>query len=756
MIYIMLGSTNADSGLCEVSFGTSTSGDCTNTRTLDTTGAASTWSATTEDESNTFGHTYYPLDNDADANVEEASATIIRYDITSPPASGVTSAFFAHRITTGTGITQQLGLRDFSAFNTANGGFTTVGTTVVATTSYQDNVTVATVTTGGYLGTFSNAISYQDTSANRMTHRFQTTASGTTTNNAVNQIDFAFASLGWTEPSIITAGTTGTQRVTIQPSTTDNNMTAAFTLVRDNGTTNITSITVAELGTITANTELSGADMYYETSATCTYDGTETQFGTTATFDSNQEAVFTGTMAVGTSQVCVYILLDTGAATLGDTIELQLSVPRDDVVAVNGSVSPATAVAMSGTTTVSNNTAPDDPTGLGQEETDDTAITTGGWINATSVRFFATADDPDGSDTLQLCIEADPTGTGFSNTEDSCGSGVGFSGTPVTVEHTIAGLTDATAYHWQARVKDAAGAYSNWISFGGNAESATDFGIDTTAPTGGIVYDGDGTGVDVEFNDGSLADLSANWTFDSTASGIDEYEYSIGITPGGTTVRNWTTTGSTPDVDATGLTLQTSQLYYFNVRATDNAGNVSGVVSSDGIAIAPTLTFALSNSSISFTTLSAGNGFSDTKSSTITTSTNAYNGYVVRAYKTDAMRSLLYPATTIADFNAGTYAAPSEWTLSNYGFGYTSSDATIQGSSKFPAAGACPGSGTAPCYAPFSSSSPGDIVADHTTNVAGSPISNQQFTFTYKVQTTQVQPAGGYATTVVYTVVPQY
>ncbi|MBW3538506.1 hypothetical protein KY386_03380, partial [Candidatus Parcubacteria bacterium] len=39
------------------------------------------------------------------------------------------------------------------------------------------------------------------------------------------------------------------------------------------------------------------------------------------------------------------------------------------------------------------------------------------------------------------------------------------------------------------------------------------------------------------------------------------------------------------------LTLQTNKRYYINVRATDSAGNVSAVASSNGQTVAPTLTF---------------------------------------------------------------------------------------------------------------------------------------------------------------------
>lgn len=756
-LYVMLGTTNTTSGDCETLFGTTAAGDCTNTRDMDTTATASTWNVTAEDESNTFGHTYYALDNDGDVNVEEASANQIRFSVTKPASSGLSAVFHAMRITTGTGISQQLGLNDYTGRVGASGGFTLVGTAVAATTSYQDNVSIGGVGSGGPLGMFNSPYFYIDDFSNSMWQRVQTTASGTTTNNAVNQTDFAMTSIGWVEPAIVTTSTTGTQRVNVPPSTNNAEVGGAFTLVRDTGSTTVTSMTITESGTINANTNLTNLDIYYETAGSCTYNGTETLFGTASSFGAGDTATVTGSMTVGTSQVCVYLVTDVGAASLGNTIEFAISVPRDDVLVQNGSVSPATSVALAGTTTVSNNTSPDDPTSLEQRQTNDTVLSTGDWVSATSVKFAVSAQDTDIGDSLQLCVEIDQLGTGFSNTEDSCGSSAVYSGSPLTLTHTINGLSDATEYHWQARVKDNGGAYSNWISYGGNAESARDVGLDTTAPTGGAVYDGDSFGFDMQFNDGSLSQLKANWdSFNNNAAGIQKYEYSIGTTAGGTDIRNWTDNSTTISVTASSLTLQTSQQYFFNVRATDNAGNVSSVVSSNGQIIAPTLSFNLSSSSIVFSDLSAGNNFSDTETTTITTSTNAFNGYIVRAYKTDAMRSLLYPSTIIGDFDGGTYAAPSAWTLSNYGFGYTSSDTLIQGAAKFPASGACSGSGTAPCFAPFSSVGPGDIVADHTVTVSGAPIVSEEFDITYRIQTNTVQPAGDYSTTVVYTIIPQY
>jgi len=404
------------------------------------------------------------------------------------------------------------------------------------------------------------------------------------------------------------------------------------------------------------------------------------------------------------------------------------------------------------------NVAPDSPTSLAQKTTGDVVITTGGWNNTTSIKFTATASDTNNPDTLSLCVEYQPLGTGFTNTEIGCGTGAIYSGTPISVTVTLNSIPDAFEYHWQARIKDNSNAYSSWVSYGGNAESARDYGLDTTAPTLSSINDGTSCGSDVTFNNGSLSSVSACWTqATSTISGLAKYQYSVGTTSGGTDILTWTDLvdgSASVSLTINSLTLQTSQQYFINVKAVDNATNTSSVISTNGQLVAPTISFSLSSSAVTFSNLNSGNSYTDTKTSTLTTSTNAYNGYVVRAYKTQVLTNQSNPSETISDFSAGSYAAPSAW--SGYGYGYTSNDTLIQGVAKFPGSGACLGSGTAPCYAPFSSSSPGDIVADHTASVSGNPISSEQFTVTYKVSVPATQAGGKYTTTIIYTIVPQY
>jgi hypothetical protein len=369
------------------------------------------------------------------------------------------------------------------------------------------------------------------------------------------------------------------------------------------------------------------------------------------------------------------------------------------------------------------------------------------WNNATSVVLKGNVSDVDSSDTDALCVEVQPIATPFTNTETSCGTGVSYSGSPVTASASFT-LTNGTRYHWQARTKDAGGLYSSWTDFGGNGNGSpadVDLGIDTTNPTVGTVFDGTNVGVQSNYSSGSLSSLSANWQgFSDATSGLVSYDYSVGTTAGATDVLGWTNTTST-SVTATGLNLRTSQLYFVNVRARDEAGNTSSVVTTSGQQVAPTLSFTMSSPTLTFANLNSLNSYTDSKSLTITTSTNGYSGYAVSMFST----SFSAGANTIDPY-AGTWTTPTVW--SGNGIGYTSNDINVSGSNRFATAtkyaGVPIGVGNA------------QVVADHTPavegNVTGTPIINESVSLTFKVAASTTQPAGGYHSTIMFAVVATY
>jgi hypothetical protein len=398
------------------------------------------------------------------------------------------------------------------------------------------------------------------------------------------------------------------------------------------------------------------------------------------------------------------------------------------------------------------NTPPNAPTALDQYRvTLNNQIALGGYTNETQVEFRASLSDPDDPDSLQLCVEVQPLASSFTNNEQGCGTPVAYSGSPVSGSVIISGLANTQEYHWQARTKDGTGTYSSWVSYGVNTESERDFAIDTIPPSG-TVYDGDILGIDQDFNNGSLSTLSANWDIDSGFSGLSDYEYSVGTTPGSTNIQSWQSAGTNTEITASGLNLGTSEAYYVNIRTTDNAGNQS-IISSDGQLVAPSLTFSVSLSEISFDTPNSGNNYSVTESIDLETSTNARNGYQIRARATDLLTN--QSNQTLIMFDGGSYSSPAEWLSGNTGFGYSSSDTFVNGSNRFQD-DPCLGGGSPPCFAPYSTTSEGDIVADNSGPITGAPVLNELFTILNRVSIDTSQSAGTYRTTVIYSILAQY
>jgi len=152
----------------------------------------------------------------------------------------------------------------------------------------------------------------------------------------------------------ITVGTTGTQTTNIQQGSTDAYIGGAFSFIRNTGSTSVTSITITEMGTI-SDSNISGLILYYKQEASCSSSipGDATQFNSTPGSFSSGTSTVTGSMTVGTSQICMYAELDVGSgANVDDTIEIQITNPSTQVSVSAGTVAPSSAVAISGTTTV--------------------------------------------------------------------------------------------------------------------------------------------------------------------------------------------------------------------------------------------------------------------------------------------------------------------------------------------------------------------------------------------------------------------
>lgn len=224
-------------------------------------------------------------------------------------------------------------------------------------------------------------------------------------------------------------------------------------------------------------------------------------------------------------------------------------------------------------------------------------------------------------------------------------------------------------------------------------------------------------------------------------------DYSVGSTLGtedwllysGGALTGW---GGASGFYASGLDANTS--YDVRVVATNGTyGESPWGPSASASTSMPSLTFGVSKTSVQFNNLRSENSYGDSKNMTLTTSTNAYNGYTVFTHAT----GLLASGPNTISMYAGSNSSPTTW--SGLGFGYTTSDSELAGGTadRFTNGG--------PKYAGFSTSAPGDPVADHAGPIL-TPISSEQFTVTFRVAANSTTAAGQYQSTVIYIVVPTY
>lgn len=146
-------------------------------------------------------------------------------------------------------------------------------------------------------------------------------------------------------------------------------------------------------------------------------------------------------------------------------------------------------------------------------------------------------------------------------------------GANTTITATGLTLTDQQTYFINVKAKDNMDNVGTVVSSNG-----IQFIADATAPTAGTVTD-EGAGTK------ETTQLSASWSGFSDASGIAEYSYSIGTSAGAINTKGWTSVGTDSQAVVTGLNLAFGSTYFFNVRAKDEFGNLSAIVSSNGILV---------------------------------------------------------------------------------------------------------------------------------------------------------------------------
>ncbi len=146
-------------------------------------------------------------------------------------------------------------------------------------------------------------------------------------------------------------------------------------------------------------------------------------------------------------------------------------------------------------------------------------------------------------------------------------------------------------------------------SIGGSPVTSALPTITVTQPTAGTVNDG--TSEDINFQ-ASTTTIAANWTgFSDTGAGIASYQWAIGTSPGAANVQAFINVGAATGATNSSVRLTSGTTYYVSVKATDFAGFVSSVVSSNGVTVKaglvnspPTIT-SLANQTILENTTSA-------------------------------------------------------------------------------------------------------------------------------------------------------
>ena len=143
--------------------------------------------------------------------------------------------------------------------------------------------------------------------------------------------------------------------------------------------------------------------------------------------------------------------------------------------------------------------------------------------------------------------------------------------------YTFTGLSlqEGVSYYANVKAIDQAGNESTVYTTNGII-------IDRTGPSVGTVRDGNSGDIDWVSNNflvtGNINDFS------DALSGIAEYQYSLGITPGGTQSQPWTSNA----LDTAIIMLEflvAEVTYYLNVRAIDSVGNIGPYAASDGFGV---------------------------------------------------------------------------------------------------------------------------------------------------------------------------
>jgi hypothetical protein len=254
----------------------------------------------------------------------------------------------------GTSTETQFGFTDTDGFSSPNGTSTFSGTATASTTQAVCFYTVLDVTGSASDGETLD-IEVTDASSDVVL------SSGTVEPNTAVAIS---GSTSLSQDNVVVSSA-GTQTASMDIPSVNQYVGGSFAMVGQTaGPHTITDVTITETGSVNAQTSLDNIKLYYEYDTTAPYDcvsvsygGAEAPFGSTDTdgFSSaNGTSTFSGTATASTTQaVCFYTVLDvTSSASDGDTLDIQITDPSTEVILSAGTASPATPIAITGSTTL--------------------------------------------------------------------------------------------------------------------------------------------------------------------------------------------------------------------------------------------------------------------------------------------------------------------------------------------------------------------------------------------------------------------
>ena len=164
---------------------------------------------------------------------------------------------------------------------------------------------------------------------------------------------------------VLVSVATSSQTATVNIPATNFYVGSHFVITENVSSRNVTSITIAENGSVDAQNDLDNIRIRYDLDTTSpyncageTYAGTEPLFGVSDTdgFSSaNGTSTFTGSVTISTTAtMCVYVVVDTtDTAQNGEVIDIVMLDPSQDVVVTGGgSVSPSITRDLNGSTSL--------------------------------------------------------------------------------------------------------------------------------------------------------------------------------------------------------------------------------------------------------------------------------------------------------------------------------------------------------------------------------------------------------------------